>query len=569
MADLLQELTLTIADGLQSQSLTSCLRWAAKRRVMTHEDFPGPYSPKFHPWVKGMHNSKAPFNFAMKAAQTGLTETLINLAFWNIDMLRRDVLYVLPTSRNASDFSKSRFNPALKNSPYLKSIFTNTNCVELKQAGANTLYIRGSRGDSNLKSIPVSVLLLDEIDEMSQRAIQLALERLSGSLSKTVWGISTPTIPGYGIDKLFQNTTQEHFMFKCPCCSRRTELIWPDCVEIIGESIQDPRCRESFLKCKECGGKLEHKAKPDWLGDAKWHVTNANSNPDRRGFAISQLYSFTVTPGELAVAHFTGFGDEAACVEFHNSKLGKPYVGDGAKVTDEDIDACIANYTKDDPRPTGGNRIITLGIDQGKWNYAEVTEWFFDKYSVDLNVAAKAKVLFHVKFHEEDFNQYVDELMREWQIQACVIDPDPHPMEARRFARRFPSYVWLCRFRRGPTGKEISVSDDGDYAPIATVERATWFSAALGRFREPRRISLPRDVSMEYRDHIKAPVRTYVKLGGEKSTKDEQKKNQSRDLVAAYISTGPDHYALARVYSEIALPFAASMDSGEDISKFL
>jgi phage terminase large subunit GpA-like protein len=569
MVDLLTEMTLSVAEGLQSQSLTNCLRWAANRRIMAHEDFPGSYSAKYHPWVKEMHNSKAPFNYAMKGAQLGVTEVLINLAFYTIDMLKRDVLYVLPTSKNASDFSKSRFNPALKNSPYLKGIFTDTNAIELKQAGANTLYIRGSRGDSNLKSIPVSVLLLDEIDEMSQRAIHLALERLSGSLSKTVWGISTPTVPGYGIDKLFKKTTQEHFTFKCPCCSKWTELIWPDCVEIIGESIQDPRCHESFLKCTECGGKLEHKAKPEWLKKAKWHATNSNSNPDMRGFAISQLYSYTVTPGELAVAHFTGFGDEAANVEFYNSKIGIPYIGEGAKVNDEDLDACVANYTRDDPRPTCGDRVITMGIDQGKWNYAEVTEWFFDSYSVDLNVAAKAKVLFHHKFHEENFNQTVDELMREWQIQACVIDPDPHPMEARRFARRFPGYVWLCRFRRGVTGKEISVADEGDFAPIATVERSTWFSAALGRFREPRRILIPRDVSMEYREHIKAPVRTYVRVGGEKSTKDEQKKNQSADMVAAYISTGVDHFALARVYSEIALPFAASLSQGEDISKFL
>jgi len=536
---------------------------------MAHADFPGPYSPKYHPWVKEMHNSKAPFNYAMKGAQLGVTEVLINLAFYTIDMLKRDVLYVLPTSKNASDFSKSRFNPALKNSSYLKGIFTDTNAIELKQAGANTLYIRGSRGDSNLKSIPVSVLLLDEIDEMSQRAIQLALERLSGGLSKTVWGISTPTVPGYGIDKRFQKTTQEHFTFKCPCCGRHTELIWPDCVEIIGESLQDPRCHESFLKCKECGGKLPQEAKPEWLKNAKWHATNDNGNPDIRGFAISQLYSFTVTPGELAVAHFTGFGDEAANVEFHNSKLGRPYIGDGAKITDDDIDECIGNYSKTDSHPDNSGRVIVLGIDQGKWNYAEVTEYFFDRYSTDLNVAARAKVLYQTKFHEEDFDTTVNELMRQWQIQACVIDADPQIMEARRFARRFPGYVWLSRFRRGVTGKEISVSDEGDYAPIATVDRTNWFSAALGRFREPRRILLPRDVSLEYREHIRAPVRTYVKSGGEKSTKDEQRKNHSSDMVATYISTGPDHYALARVYSEIALPFAASLSQGEDISKFL
>lgn len=564
MDSLMQELRSAIADGLQNQSLTNCLRWAQHRRVMSG-DFGGTYSTKYHPWVKEMHNSTASFNYCMKGAQLSATETLINLAFYTIDMLQKDVLYVLPTSRNASDFSKSRFNTALKLSPYLNHLFTDVNSIELKQAGSNTLYIRGSRGDANLKSIPVSVLLLDELDEMSQRAINLALTRLDGQLSKSVWGISTPTVPNFGIHKLFKDSTQENFVFKCPCCGRHTRLIWPDCVEIIGEGVHDQRCHESFLKCKECGGKLEQQAKPDWLGKATWEVGNQNGNPDIRGFAISQLYSFTVSPGELVMAHFKGFGDEAANVEFHNSKLGHPYIGDGAKITEDDIEACLKGHSKEDPRPIGGQRVITMGVDVGKWCHIEVTEWFFDRYGNDLNVAATAKVLYETKFSEEDFDQYLDEMMRNWQIQACIIDADPQTMECRRFARRFPGYVWLCRFRRGVTAKEISVSDDDSFAPIATVDRSNWFSVALGRFREPRRIMLPRDVSMEYREHIQAPIRTYVREG----TAEEKQKRQTDNLVSKYISTGPDHFALARVYSEIALPFAASLTSGEDIEKFL
>ncbi len=561
--DLMQEMRLVIAEGLKNQSLTDCLRWAQHRRIMGG-DFAGNYSTKYHPWVKGMHLSKAPFNYCQKSAQAGATEILVNLAYYFLDVCKKDVLYVLPTSRNASDFSKSRFNTALALSPYLKSLFTDTNSVELKQAGANTLYIRGSRGDSNLKSVPVSVLLLDEVDEMSQRAISLALERLSGQLSKTVWAISTPTIPDFGINKLFKDSTQEQFCFKCPCCSKWTRLIWPDCIEIIGEGVHDQRCHESFLKCKECGGKLEQQAKPEWLGKAKWEVGNQNGNPDIRGFAISQLYSYTVSPGELVTAHFRGFGDEAANVEFHNSKLGVPYVGDGAKITTDDVEACIRGHSKEDARPTGGNRVIVMGVDQGKIGFVEVTEYFFDKYANDLNVAARAKVLYETRFGEEDWGR-LDELMREFQIQAAVVDADPQMLEARGFARRFAGYVWLCRFRRGVTGKEISVSDDDDFAPIATVDRSNWFSAALGRFREPRRIILPRDVSMEYREHIQAPIRTYVREG----SVEEKKKRQTDILVTKYLSTGPDHFALARVYNEIALPFAASLTSGEDVARFL
>jgi len=560
--DMMEELRMHIAEGLQNQSLTNCLRWAANRRVMAG-DFAGTYSARYHPWVKEMHNSKAPFNYSMKGAQLGITEILINLAFYTIDMLGKDVLYVLPTSRNASDFSKSRFNTALKLSPYLDRIFTDTNSIEIKQAGANTLYIRGSRGDANLKSIPVAVLLLDELDEMSQRAVNLALTRLDGQLVKSVWGISTPTVPDFGIHKLYKDSTQENFVFKCPCCSRLTRLVWPDCVEIIGDGVHDLRCKESFLKCKECGGKLPQESKPEWLGKAKWEVGNQNGNTDIRGFTISQLYSFTVNAGELVTAHYKGFGDEAANVEFHNSKLGQPYIGDGAKVSEEDVEACIKGHSKEDPRPRGGERIITMGVDQGKWNYVEVTEWFFDRYSSDLNVAATAKVLYETKFNEEDWD-FLDEMMQEWQVQACVVDADPQIMEARRFARRFPGYVWLCRFRKGVAGKEISVSDDDNFSPIATVDRSNWFSAALGRFKT-NRILLPRDVSLEYRNHIQVPIRTYVREG----TVEEKRKRQTDNLVAKYISTGPDHYALARVYSEIALPFAASLTSGEDIEKFL
>jgi hypothetical protein len=327
-------------------------------------------------------------------------------------------------------------------------------------------------------------------------------------------------------------------------------------VEIIGEHVNDARCHDSFLKCKECGGKLVHEDKAEWLEDAVWHPTAPNADPDARGFNISQLYSSTVTPGELVVAHFRGFGDEAANVEFHNSKLGLPYIGDGAKITDEDLDDCIRNHTKDDPRPQiGGERLITLGCDQGKICYVEVVEWYIDSLSNDLNVAARAKVLWEGTFYEEDWH-ILDELMRDWQVLHAVVDADPNVTEGRRFARRFPGYVSLCRFRRGVTAKEIALANDDDGAPILHCDRTNWFSAALGRFRKPRRIELPRDVSMKYRDHLKAPVRTYVK-------------GDDGNPRAVFISTGPDHFALARVYSEIALPLAASVSTGEDVERFL
>jgi len=551
----------SIVDGLKNGTLTDCFRWANRRRiiknVVTAEN--ESYSDVYHPWVREMHNSWAPFNYAMKGAQTGVTEVGINRAFYIIDKMKRDVLYVLPTNKVAVDFSKARFGSALAMSPYIASMFTDTNSVGLKMAGPNTLYIRGSRGDSNLVSVPVSELILDELDRMEQTQIELALTRLDGQLVKHVWGISTPTIPDFGIHKYYQGSTQEHFVFPCPCCSKKIELIWPDSVQICGEHATDIRCNDSYYKCTECGGRIEHQDKPNFLRKAWWEPFAVNANPDVRGFYINQLYSFTKTPGELVSHYFAGTGEEAAEIEFMNSRVGKPFIGNGARIDDTMLTNSIGGHSKQDARPTGNKnrrRIITMGVDRGKWNFVEVTEWFMEG-GFDMNANATAKVLFETKFLDEHFDMTMDSLMQEWQVLGCVLDADPGEMEARRFARRFPGYVWLSRYRRGPTAKEIQVSEEDSGAPMATVDRSHWLSASLGRFKsDPTRIILPRDVSEEYKSHMKSLVSTYQK----------DKEGNPR---LVFVNQNPnDHFAHARTYSEIALPLCAARETNRDITNY-
>lgn len=518
-------------------------------------DFAGPFSFKYHPWGREIHDSTASFNSIMKGAQLGVTEVAINRAFYTLDVLKKDVLYVLPTSKGASDFAKARFNTALSLSSYLRGLFTNTNTVGLKQAGSVNLYIRGSRGSDDLVSIPVSTLILDEVNRMDEKKIWLALERLSGHLEKNVWALSTPTVPKGGIHKLYLQGTQEHFMFKCPHCGRQTELVWPDCVEIVGESISDPRCSESHLKCKECKHKLDHQDKPNFLSpdNTDW-VSTAECDKDHRSFYINQLYSYTVTPGDLVVAHFRGYGDESAMVEFYNSKLGMPYVPDGGLITDEHIDESVKPYSKQETRPkVGGERLICMGIDQGGLtHYVVVAEFMLDRRDLDINVSADCKILWEGKVISDDFAEF-DRLMREWQVLSCVIDADPQTNDARRFARRFPGYVNLCRYRTGVSGKELQQSEEEGGAPVVTVDRTNWMDAALGRFHS-RRISLPMDVSHEFREHLKDTIRTY-------------ERDDSGNPRAVYVKIGADHFAHALTYAEIALPLSGSFSGNENITK--
>jgi hypothetical protein len=168
----------------------------------------------------------------------------------------------------------------------------------------------------------------------------------------------------------------------------------------------------------------------------------------------------------------------------------------------------------------------------------------------DLNAASFAKVLYEGKVPGDDFGN-LDPLMREWQVKACVIDADPQINDARRFARRFQGYVYLCRYRRGQTGKEMALAEEDTGAPIVTVDRTNWLDASMGRFHSDR-LHLPADTSLEFKEHIKALIRTY-------------EKDDQGNPKAAYLNTGPDHFAHALNYAEMALPLAAGIVSGGDV----
>ena len=89
-----------------------------------------------------------------------------------------------------------------------------------------------------------------------------------------------------------------------------------------------------------------------------------------------------------------------------------------------------------------------------------------------------------------------------------------------------------------------------------TVDRTSWMDMSLGRFRR-QKIVLPSDTSLEYKNHIKAPVRIY-------------KYDQNGNPYGKYeCGNEEDHFAHARTYSEIALQLAASLAQGQDISGVL
>ena len=549
LTDLLTE---RLIAGLKRKAVTTASRWAEMYRMMG-QPFPGPWTFKHHPWLREIHDCDAELMVSMKAAQMGLTETALNKALKVIDIDGISVMYVLPASKpDASDFSTSRFDPALEMSEHLNMMFTDVKNVYHKRAGNANLYLRGSRSRSQLKSVPAGFLVFDEVDEMDQSNIPLAFERMSGQLIRQAFMLSTPTIPNVGISKYYAQTTEEEFSFKCPYCDKWTFLTYPECLVIQGEELLDPKVDESHYICKECKHVLPHEQKIGFLADGRW--VKKHDQRVARGFHISQMYSMAAAgrAPELARAVFRAQASPEEEQELYNSKLGTTHIVEGARVEDSHIrksQEASGGYVKADGAPT--NSYVTMGIDVGKWIHLVINQWFFDSdmMTFDINLMAKSKLLMETKvlsFEE------LDKYMYTYNVFYAVVDAEPEVRKATEFAQRFYGKVKVCYYVEGLRNKAINEHHD---SAAISVSRTSWLDMSLGRIITGRAM-LPKDLSMEFKDHIKALVRVYVK-------------DKSGNPIGRYVKdeNTPDHFAHAFNYCEIALPLGLGLAQSADIQE--
>ncbi len=192
----------------------------------------GEFSLEGKDYQIGMMQSKSRKKVEKKATQLGVTEAEVLCSLHGLIYKRypKGVLYLFPTGDDVSDFSKTRFNPLIReNYRTIGQYVQNTNSTEVKQIGKAILYLRGARStqrvenekkeSSKLRSIPVDKVVFDEVDLMDPDMVFLALQRMGDSEIKEEVYISSPTIPDFGIDKLYNESDQQWWIIKCPACN--------------------------------------------------------------------------------------------------------------------------------------------------------------------------------------------------------------------------------------------------------------------------------------------------------------------------------------------------------------
>jgi len=526
----LSSMLTNLSRGLSRQAIGSCSQWAEKYRMMA-QPFPGLWKFKYHPWLRDMHDSKADRNVGQKSAQVGYTETLLNWTFYNIDISQRSVLYILPTDKNAGEFTSTRFDPALESSPHLSRLFNNVQNVKLKRAGSANLYIRGSRVKNNLKSAPVARVACDEVDEMTVENLPSAWERMMGQPDQQAWLISTPTVDNFGINAYYKQSSRQHYFFRCPHHGGFIELSHKDSFDFEAARLFCPKCKKT----------LGQEEKLEAMRNSGEWISQVN-DMDNRGWYLNQLYSYTVLPKHLKASWEDAKVDPAAEQELYNSKFGVPYVVEGARVTDANIKNAIGEYKSTVNINT--NKIRTMGIDVGKYCHYEICEWdILGVSSSDINVMARPRVLRADKVLTFD---ELDELIKGYLPTHTVIDAMPETRKSQELCDRFPGLVTKCFYSETVKTRGTERNEEKDQV---TVNRTMWLDLSLGRFMQGR-IKIPADISEEYKSHLKALVKRYDK-------------DATGNTISRYINAGADHFGHARNYSEIALSLALGVDGNK------
>lgn len=523
---------------LPKDDVPDLLEWTLKKRV-----YLGP-SHKFdveaHKYLTGLYQCQAKEIVVQKSGQAGVSEFLISYAIHACDQRLANCLYLFPTEKTVSDFSTARLGPAIEASEYLSQIvidgsgssgYRGSDRIGLKRIRERFLYLRGSQvqvdgSASQLKSVPADILLLDEYDELDQRAPAIARKRLGHAKADcgNVIAISTPTYPGYGINAEYLETDQRKWFIRCDGCGVWQSLTidhivteWDELARPVAWHGQ--KDYTAWAACENCGKELNRLADGEWVAEYP--------EREKAGFHISKLY----TPHNklITIVNNLDTVDETERREAYNQDLGLPYTPRGGSLTSEDLDACRRDYGH------GPDLYKTcyMGIDVGSVLHVVV------RTAVDFTTKETKQV-----YAGEASWESIHNLVKIYRPRTIVIDANPEATKAREFQAAYSrNMVWVAYFPNQPMGnKKEDIADWNVVDRKVMLDRTRIMDNTFAGFYA-RKSTLPAHARniREYYNQMRANIRIEKEIG------------TSGVKVATYIDNRKaDHYFLAEVYAYAA-----------------
>ncbi len=485
-----------------------------------------------NPCLQRLYFDRAPFIVVMKSTQGGVSEwEICYILAWAIAGL--SIFFVMPTYQLAGQFVHDRFDATVDNTPAYKS-YSKANIfarapegVTLKHFGLGGVAFVGSNSRAGFTSYAADIAVEDEVDECDPTNLKMVPERLGFSDYRWRVRVGNPTVKGYGIALAYEESDQKHWHIRCPACRRWIAPDFfkhvvkeegPGVFRVLDKEWERGSPRDARLIC-ECGRPLDRKRDGQWIA--------ARPASPISGYHMSRLVAGQVTIAEMLDRLEDGTKSEESLVRFYNGDLGLPYVGHGAKIDEDMLDACLGDYGMAGPSGWAGQPGIRVaGVDVGSVFNIIIGRVTPQGLIQIIHIGEVGKTGTMQDAYE------VLRTLREWRVVVGVIDAQPEKRISRMIASRHRG-MFACFYDEGKrdhvVGKTISVDR------TAALDQAK--DTVMNQF-----IVLPRSARS-----IKG---FYEQMCA--STRIFDSKARAGKGAWRWVEAGPDHYHHAMAYLLIA-----------------
>ena len=484
-----------------------------------------------------------------KAAQMAFTVTFLTRTIHWIVERKWTHLYLLPLKTGTTAFVQGRIDPIIDSTPGLKEHFQRTDNRMHKQTVNNVnLYIRGTNIETELREIPVDVEVWDERDKMVEDNLTEAEARMDGSPIKKLAMLSTPTVPGHGVDSEdeWYNSDMNLWHVPCPRCGRFQVLNFKENVKL-GDSPNS-----SVIECMYCHKPFTDIQRAEMNAEGRWEPTNLLG--EIRGYHISQLNSPTQTLERFLKNYYEGQTKARKLKAFFNNQLGEPFVSYGDQFTPELLDRCISSDHR-----LGGipGSTVFVGVDVGTLLYVRA-DWL-NRHGQRMTYAFKI-------FNEfSQLNNFLSQLVN----FVCVIDAHPEKRAARDLALAYPGKIWIGYEKDRPDQNEIAVFSPFRHreTPKVNIDRTLAFDSVIQQYMTGN-VVLPPD-AREIGEHMpRLPYNSFY-YHMIQMARIEEEDAQGRIIARWKKNKNPDHFHHADMFCYIATQKGPGLSIPGEISNSL
>ena len=468
----------------------------------------------------------------MKGTQARITTTFLLASIHNLmkGIYPKGVIYYFPSRDSVEDFSKTRATPLIEDNPCIKKHLKSTDSVFVKRVGRAFLTFKGATATQNFKgmkkdsmavrSMPADEVIRDERDHFNDEIVEMSKDRLLDSAFKRERDLGSPTLPDFGISKVFNDSDQKCSMSKCGACGEYTVLVdeWPNCVKYHRDTTHEEY--KPYFACIKCG-------KPIDVLDQNFVAKYPGR--DISGYHIPHL----ITPHcelDLVMKRWEECQiDESKRGTFYNSILGLPYLAAEDRLTESDVFACCGGETM---QTSTSIKQTAMGVDVGK-SYHTVTV----AEKID---AERAKIIYMCRVKGFDA---VSAIAKKYNVKSAVVDCRPYEEAFNNFRDSEPYRVFGAQYPPTTFSRQNTFMRTDEKAGIYTIARTQAFDRSHAWFKN-KNVIIPKKC---------AEVKVFAEQMSACAKVLEETEQGDRIYRYVKLGTAGDHYRSSVNYLMVAL----------------